>query len=676
MAIKKSTKKYLKSKLKSTVNRRDQPKTFKKKPSFNKSDNKQKEIVQHHDDDDEQVYSSSDDDEQIDPELDTFVGGSEQESEEIESEDESDEEDEDDGEDEEELDESKEAKKERLIREAEEHKRQLLEMKEKDPEFFKYLQENDANLLKFGESDDEDEPEEDEEMMQDDEEEEEEGIPVTREMIQNWKSLMSEKQSLPAAKQVLMAFKSAVIAGETESEETQDMYLKYVIEDTAIFNLVVMATMHHVPQVLYSFLNIDPSQTKRLPSTSNKWKKGKRVVKNFVSYSVKLLKQVTDASVLSFIMSELAKAIPLFACFPKVCRQLVKHSIAVWTGTDGVSDEKVRIHAFLTLRKLASEQSASYLDMILKSCYLAFQNSCKMTAVHTMPSIQFLMNCLVELYGLKCANAYHFGFVYIRQLAILLRNAITNKTKESFKKIYNWQFLHCADVWSRILSGYCDLQTGVDAAGQQAMRQLIYPLVQVMLGVMSLKPSSKYFPFRFHCLRILMTLCKKTGTFIPLGSLLLDVFDAPDVKHKPKPSTIKPIELTYLIKVPNNYVRTRPYQVQLIDETTQLMFEYYSSFGMHIGFPELAIPAIFHLKKLTKQIKNNMHFSKHVGVLVDKLQENSSFIEQRRNHVEFSPRDMEQCQQFLAHIDANQSPLIKYMETRKKFKQQMQEGGR
>lgn len=62
----------------------------------------------------------------------------------------------------------------------------------------------------------------------------------------------------------------------------------------------------------------------------------------------------------------------------------------------------------------------------------------------TKPVITFMQNSLVEIFSLDEHLSYQYGFVYIRQLAIHLRNAILQKKKvqndvfPSFESLSSW----------------------------------------------------------------------------------------------------------------------------------------------------------------------------------------------------------------------------------------------
>lgn len=62
----------------------------------------------------------------------------------------------------------------------------------------------------------------------------------------------------------------------------------------------------------------------------------------------------------------------------------------------------------------------------------------------TKPVIAFMQNSLVEIFSLDEHLSYQYGFLYIRQLAIHLRNAILQKKKvqndvfPSFESISSW----------------------------------------------------------------------------------------------------------------------------------------------------------------------------------------------------------------------------------------------
>ena len=66
---------------------------------------------------------------------------------------------------------------------------------------------------------------------------------------------------------------------------------------------------------------------------------------------------------------------------------------------------------------------------ILQQLYLQFVKNCKFTSPQSRPGITFMQNSLVEIFRVDPHLTYQHAFVYIRQLAIHLRNALLQKSK-------------------------------------------------------------------------------------------------------------------------------------------------------------------------------------------------------------------------------------------------------
>jgi nucleolar complex protein 2 len=120
------------------------------------------------------------------------------------------------------------------------HKEQLAGLAEKDPEFYKYLKENDAELLDFAEdadlaeidalsaSEDEATPRKKQKAaVEEDDDDEATGNELSLKTVQKWKASMESKHSLRAMKEVVLAFRAASHMNDSESSKSY----KYSITD-------------------------------------------------------------------------------------------------------------------------------------------------------------------------------------------------------------------------------------------------------------------------------------------------------------------------------------------------------------------------------------------------------------------------------------------------------------
>ncbi|CAG8450512.1 16190_t:CDS:10 [Acaulospora colombiana] len=522
-----------------------------------------------------------------------------------------------------------------LDEEVAEHKKQLDSLKEKDSEFYKYLQENDSELLDFDVSDDSNDENEDgdddseegekkEKMKLDDSDEEETmalkeagleddiGTPtLTAEMITKWQESITESRSLKSLKQLLLAFRAAAHINDDEDEKTHT----FRITDPAVFNNLVVVCLKYVTGVFDHRLNVKNQETPK-------------------SNLLYMLKQVTEDDMIYFIVKESEKAIPYYACYQKLASHYLKQLLDIW----GTAEDKTRIIAFLNIRRLASTVPPPFIDLCLKGIYTTFVRYCKDTTAFTIPSINLMRNCAVEIYGIDLKSSYQSAFGYIRQLAIHLRNSNHNKSEATFNAVYNWQYVHCIEYWSKVLATYCN-QYRISVSGENSLKELIYPFVQVTTGVIRLIPTAQYFPLQFH------------------------------LRRKPKPSTLKPLDFASIIKAPKSYLHTRVYQDGICEELVELLFEYYSCFCLSIAFPELVIPPIVQIKRHIKNSKN-LKLNKQLQQLVEKLEQNSKYIEQHRSQIDFSPNDFAQTKAFLRDVDPCTTPLYAYVMSSRKLKEQ------
>ncbi|XP_071946150.1 nucleolar complex protein 2 homolog [Antedon mediterranea] len=559
---------------------------------------------------------------------------------------------------------------------AHKHKNSLENLKKSDPEFYQFLQENDEELLNFDpndlSSDDEEihkppttleeasESEEEETEVEDkpksNKKDRNRGKPVTLTMISKWTRAFKESHSLKAFHEVTRAFKAAV--QQTSSEKVKRGFARYRVQGSEVFNALINLCVRHVARTLQKALDLKETKEKKLlrPALSPKWKKVEDDVKTYLSDLIKLVSQMTEPSIVSVVLRHINAMIPYVACFSKVATTLIKKLVIIWS----TGEESVRILAFLALYKITRYMPKARLEFILKQMYLAFVRNSKFTSVTTLPLINFMQRSITEMFAVNVAVTYQHGFVYIRQLAIHLRNAITVKEKDTHQSVYNWQYIHCLTLWCRVLGTIqpCD-----------ALQPLIYPLVQTAIGIMKLIPSERYYPLRFHVVRALNLLSESSGTFIPLLPFILEILEHTNFNKKNSAVSMKPINFTVILKLSKPQIKERAFTDGVIEQVCDLLLDHMQIHSQCIGFPELALPAIIQLKKFLKSCKVTNH-SKPIKLILDKIQENFAMITRKRETVAFSIADSQAVSKWEKNLKEQSTPLIKHYVSYKKKRQE------
>jgi nucleolar complex protein 2 len=532
------------------------------------------------------------------------------------------------------------------------HKRDLEELKKdkKQASFLAYLEKEAPGLLE-GMEDLGDEMDVDGDGEGD---ESDEKHPVlTNAVLDLWKRSLLKDKSLPALKRLVQAFRVAAhMADNAEEtgnpeESRSDSRFSYRINDPAIFNELVVFIVSHFARGLLLILGKSKAEKSSETSDSQngrphagfnsarfpRWAKTKDVTRSFFINLHYFTSQLSDPKMLHFVLRHLEGLIPYLSPFASLQKMFLKTLLSLWSS----STETVRVFAFFCIRKMALELPYPFIDHILKGVYLTYVRNSKFINRTTIPLVNFLCNCVVEIYGIDFVSSYQHAFVYIRELASHLRNSLTSQKKSVRKNIYNFQYINSVNAWVRILAAY---------PGQETLSLLYYPLVQLLQGTISYQPTNRYFPLRLRCVQMLNELANSSRQFVNAASYLLEILASPDVYKRAKPSMEKTFDLRINLKASKVIMGSKVYQDSIFDETFDLLIEYLAIYSRSIAFPELIYPVMNALTKF-KGATHNIGHSKRVKQLQEKIQATVKLIQAKRNQVSFSPKEIAALSNFL-----------------------------
>lgn len=538
-------------------------------------------------------------------------------------------------------------------------------LQEKDPEFYEFLKEHDKELLEFDdEQTDGEEMEADGEAMDDDDDgddddddasiDEQAGRSlkgaITSEMVDSWCNSIREKRNVGAIRSMVRAFRFACHYGD---ESASNPTSKWSTMSSGVFNKIMLFVLNEMDGILRGLLDLPATGVTKQMLTdamnTRNWKSFQNLAKSYLGNALHVLNQMTDTEMISFTLRRLKYSAILLAAFPVLLRKYIKALLHFW-GTGG---DALPVFSFLFLRELCIHLHSDIIDDCIKGMYKAYVLNSTFVNASKLHHIQFLGNCFIELLRVDLSTAYQHAFLFIRQLAMILRKALDSKTKESFRKVFEWKYINCLELWTGAICTYCS---------ESDFRPLAYPLAQIISGAARLLPSARYFPVRLRCVKMLNRIAASTGSFIPVSLILLDMLEMKEL-HKPVTGGVgKAVDLRCVLKVTKPTVKTRTFQEACVYSVVEELAEHLAMWSYSIAFPELSFVPAVRLRKFNKSTKVD-RFLREIRKLIRQIEANSEFTNKKRMTVTFLPNVSDAASFLEAEKKAGASPLSKYIVT-------------
>ncbi|RNF07454.1 nucleolar complex protein 2 [Trypanosoma rangeli] len=546
-------------------------------------------------------------------------------------------------------------------REEREHQEQLERLKDTDPEFYSYLEEEDPTLLQFGEdmevvnddegSDAETEVDDENESHNDDEEKEggsnseknakdSSASRITREEVER----LVKGKNIEACIDI---FASAVRElGYTVRENPKTSSVRKFDDP-----LLVKESMFRIARFIGS--NLSHFITGKGSFKSHKTRFLMRRLLLFLVTSVSEGGSV-DAVLTAGLLHALTPFVPILHYIKGITKSVLKAALLLCSAPE----ESVRIAAYVVVRAVATRATGTrsmYQSTAFKGIFLTLVKTAHHYNIHNASLIAFLINCVVDLYGTDMEAAYQHTFVYLRQLAIYLRSALQQQTQSNVRAVVNWQYLNALRTWGAVLSKYSE-------ASQ--MGPLIHPMVQISVGLMDLFASPRMFPMHLQIIEILNHISLRAdGVFIPVAPYLLRILTSPSIalnrNYQGQGEKGEQVDLQFTIRVKKSQMRSVSYHLHVWSECIYLLSEHLATHSHTLGFPE----AFWVVETTLKQLRSEVKIPKvhaQLSTLLRHIQTTSQRIIARRDQVSIGPCDLAAVKQVEDELKAAGNPLSTY----------------
>ena len=340
----------------------------------------------------------------------------------------------------------------------------------------------------------------------------------------------------------------------------------------------------------------------------------------------------------NFIFYNIEKISPLIFQFNNFTEIVLKLSIKLWSTT---SEDELR-KILLSFIKSLITKKPKFFEYSIKIFYINYLNIAKEMNFNSFNHIKQLQDDIINILNYDLQKAYTTIFNFIRKLCIQLRGTIVEKTSNSIKSIYNWQFINSLILWGRVIMKYIS---------DSNIYLLIYPLIQTIIGVIRLNYSEQYYLLRIRLVILLNGISRVSNIFIPTAMYILPILFSnyfiekfrpldhsskkkeKDEKEQDENRLYKPkinnrIVINVILKIKKEEFKIKQIRKDLLEECCDCLVEYLSINSNKICFVELAASILKEMRSALKNIYDK-EYREIIKIRIDKIEKNISELHEK-----------------------------------------------
>ena len=298
----------------------------------------------------------------------------------------------------------------------------------------------------------------------------------------------------------------------------------YVIADPDVLNKLQVFCLEEQPEALAKLLKVDDFVS---TDVSIKTQKNELLAKSYLKSISNFLKELKNDKMLVYVLKVIrTKLIKLFYAVQPVYRKLVETTISLFGGDS--ESMNVKLEVLLLLLNFVKNADGPLREKIIKKCYMEFSKSSKTVNWRNWEIVNFTKNGIIELMTIDTEISYVIIFSIIQKWAKTLKGLQKKVKKDTVSALYNWGTINS----QRVCVGCCIKVAAGNSENKADFEMVAYPLLEILIGILNLYPSSSYIPCRLKMVEQILNLCENLDINCSITRIQLDLQKSKEFMNK------------------------------------------------------------------------------------------------------------------------------------------------